>query len=178
MFLDEWSNYLDRLTTIPQVIITGDLNFHFDDLTDINVRRLTWQLDVYGLVQHVTGATHIHFAIQFTLDSAKPRHSKKEITFHRHCAIPVPDLIQDIKSSSTLLCRSGVVDDLVEAYNSGVKFLINKYAPLQRKTITLRPNAPWYTEELRVGKHNRRLNMSWSSKASHEIQEDLLFRQK
>jgi hypothetical protein len=44
----------------------------------------------------------------------------------------------------------------VEAYNSGVKVLINKHAPLQRKTITLRPNAPWYTEELREEKHNRR----------------------
>ena len=49
MFLEDWSNYLDRLTTIPQeVIITGDLNFHFDDPTDINVRRFTGQLDAYG----------------------------------------------------------------------------------------------------------------------------------
>ena len=122
MFLDEWSNYLDRLTTMAQeVIIIGDLNFHFDDPTDINVRRFTGQLDAYGLVQHVTGATHIrghtldviitresssiikgspsivdpclydsrgkdsgdHFAIQVTLDCAKPQHSKKEITCRR-----------------------------------------------------------------------------------------------
>jgi len=42
MFLDEWSNYLDRLITIPQeVIIAGDLNFHFDDPTNINVRQVT-----------------------------------------------------------------------------------------------------------------------------------------
>jgi len=68
----------------------------------------------------------------------------------------VPDFIKDIKSSATLLCTGGAVDDLVEAYNSGVKLLINKHAPLQRKTITLRPNAPWYTEEPREGKHNRR----------------------
>jgi len=34
--------------------------------------------------------------------------------------------------------------------------IINKHVSLQRKTITLRPNAPWYTEELREGKHNRR----------------------
>jgi len=67
----------------------------------------------------------------------------------------VPDFIEDIKLSATLLCTSGAVDDLVEAYNLGVKFLINKHGPLQRKIITLRPNAPWYTEELREGKHNR-----------------------
>jgi len=78
----------------------------------------------------------------------------KRSTFRRHCAISVPDFTEDIKSSVTLLCTSGAVDDLVEAYNSGVKFLINKHAPLQRKTITLMPNVPWCTEELRGGKHN------------------------
>ena len=60
MFLYEWSNYLDRLTTIPQeVIITGDLNFHFNDPTDINVHRFTGKVDAYGLAQHVTGVNHI-----------------------------------------------------------------------------------------------------------------------
>ena len=44
MFLDEWSTYLDRLTTIYQeVIITGDFNFHFDDPTDIYIRSFTGQ---------------------------------------------------------------------------------------------------------------------------------------
>jgi len=69
-----------------------------------------------------------HFAIQVILDCAKPQHSKKEITFRRHCAISVPDFIEDIKSSAILLCTSGAVDDPVEAYNSGVTFLINRHA--------------------------------------------------
>jgi len=97
--------------------------------------------------------------------------------------------MEDIKLSATLLCTSGAVDDPVEAYNSGVKFLINKHAPLQRKTITPRPNTSWYAEELLEGKHNRRkaerlrrktnleIHHRRSRKASHEIQEDLLFRQ-
>jgi len=39
MFLDERSNYFDCLTTIPeQVIMTGDLYFHFAYPTYINVR--------------------------------------------------------------------------------------------------------------------------------------------
>ena len=64
-----------------------------------------------------------------------------------------------ISSRTSNHLPSGAVDDIVEAYNSGVKFLINKHAPLQRKTITLRPNAPWYTEKMREGKHN-----SWKAK--------------
>jgi len=133
MCLDEWSNYLERLTTIHQeVIITGDLNFHFDDPTD-NLRRFTGQLDAYGLVQHVTGATHIrghtldviitresssiikgspsivdpclydsrgkdsgdHFVIQVIHDFVQSHSIVKKKTFRRHCAISVPDLIED-----------------------------------------------------------------------------------
>ena len=77
MFSDEWSNYRDSLTTIPrEVIITGDLNFHFDDPTDINVRRFTGQLDAYGLVQHITGATRIR---GHTLDVTITRESSSII---------------------------------------------------------------------------------------------------
>jgi hypothetical protein len=77
MFSDEWSNYRDSLTTIPrEVIITGDLNFHFDDPTDINVRRFTRKLDAYGLVQRVTGATHIR---GHTLDVIITRESSSVI---------------------------------------------------------------------------------------------------
>jgi len=59
-----------------------------------------------------------------------------------------------LRTSNHLPPYYGAVDDLVEAYNSGVNFLINKHAPLQKKTITLRPNAPWYTENTIVGKLN------------------------
>jgi len=57
----------------------------------------------------------------------------------------------------------------VEAYNSGVKVLFNK----QRKTITLRPNVPWCTEELREGKHNRRKAERLLRKTKLEIHHQL-----
>jgi hypothetical protein len=194
-FFDEWSAYLDYITTVPEeIIITGDLNFQLDDPTNINVRRFSGQLDAHGLIQHVTGATHTgghtldvvitrdvsciihgmpsivdpclydtkgnrsgdHLGIYVTLDYTKPLHIKKEITFRRHCAISLPEFMKDIETSTTLQCTSGTTDDLVDAYNSGIKVLIEKHAPLQRKIITLRPNAPWYTEELRESKHKRR----------------------
>jgi len=42
------------------------------------------------------------------------------------------------------------------AYDSGIRRLIDKHAPLQVKTITLRSNTPWYTEDIREAKHKRR----------------------
>ena len=56
---------------------------------------------------------------------------------------------------TTLQCNRDTTDDLVEEYNSGIKVLIEKKVPLQRKIITLRLNAPWYTEELQESKQRR-----------------------
>jgi exonuclease III len=194
-FFDEWSTYLDRLTTLPQeIIITGDLNFHLDDVEDASVHRFTGQLDAHGLKQHVTGATHIHghtldvvitreissiiqgnvlivdpclfdnkgnqcgdhLGIEVTLAHSKPQNRRKVITFRRLCDVSLPDFIKDIQSSATLSCTCGTTDSLVEAYNFGLKTLLDKHAPLQKRIVTLRPNALWYTEELREAKHKRR----------------------
>ena len=58
-FFNEWSAYLDYITTVPdEIIITGNLNFQLNP-TNINVRRLSGQLDCHGLIQHVTGVTHM-----------------------------------------------------------------------------------------------------------------------
>ena len=59
VFFDEWSLYLDRLAVITNdVIITGDLNFHLDNVNDADAVRFNCTLDARGLVQHVVGPTH------------------------------------------------------------------------------------------------------------------------
>ena len=51
--------YLDRLAVITNdVIITGDLNFHLDNLNDADAVRFNGTLEADGLVQHVVGPTH------------------------------------------------------------------------------------------------------------------------
>lgn len=195
LFFEEWSNYLDHQVVIPQeIIITGDLNFHLDDLMNADSRHFSELLDARGLVQHVTEATHVHghtldvvitrenssiihgvpsvidpylsdikgnpsgdhLAVHTSLSCGKPGRIRKEVSFRKYREISVPDFIRDIESSHTLQATVGGVDDLVEAFNSGIRDLIDKHAPLQTKVITKRPNAPWYTEELREAKQKRR----------------------
>ena len=62
-----------------------------------------------------------HVGIYMTLDCTKPQHMKNEITFHRHCAIPLPEYMKDIETSNILRCTSGTTDNLVEAYNCSIK---------------------------------------------------------
>ena len=45
---------------------------------------------------------------------------------------------------------------MINNYNSTLQKLTDKYAPLQCKTIPLRPHAPWYTSALRHEKRVRR----------------------
>lgn len=54
--------------------------------------------------------------------------------------------------------------ELVYEYNTTLKLLLDRHAPLKTMTITLRPTALWYTEELRSEKKKRRaLEPRWRS---------------
>ena len=51
---------------------------------------------------------------------------------------------------------------MVEAYDTGLRRSVDHHAPLVVKTVTLRPNSPWYTDELRREKHcRRRAERTW-----------------
>jgi len=134
VFFDEWTYYLDELAVAPQQLInTGDPNFHLDKPYSPDIHQFSGLLESHGLVQHVRAGTHIQV---HTLD--------------------IPDFIKNIDSPPSLQCTSGSVDDLISAYDSGIRRLTNKLAPLQVKTITMRPNAPWYAEDICEAKHKQR----------------------
>ena len=50
---------MDRLAVITNdVIITGDLNFHLDNVNDADAVHFNGTLEAHGFVQHVVGPTH------------------------------------------------------------------------------------------------------------------------
>ena len=58
-FFEEWSEFLDHLVVIrDELLITGDLNFHLDNVNLTDTRKFDETLSDHGLVQHVQGATH------------------------------------------------------------------------------------------------------------------------
>ena len=48
------------------------------------------------------------------------------------------------------------IDECVSCYNSVLGSLLDKHAPLFRKTVTIRPKADWYTSEIDMAKRERR----------------------
>ena len=65
------------------------------------------------------------------------------------------DFTSDVGSAAVLTSLDKPLHELVDAYNTELISLVDKDAPLQEKTITLRPHAPWYTEELHEAKQER-----------------------
>lgn len=58
--------------------------------------------------------------------------------------------------SLQLHISEGTIDELVMAYSTTLTRLVNTHAALVKKTITLRPHASWFADELRQAKRKRR----------------------
>ena len=48
------------------------------------------------------------------------------------------------------------LDVLVLKYDETLKTVMNTLAPVKTATVTIRPEAKWYTDEIRQGKQGRR----------------------
>ena len=69
---------------------------------------------------------------------------------------------EDLRKSNVLLSSYHELSPLIEQYERTLKETLDKYAPLKRRTVTLRPLATWYHEGIRVAKRKRRkLERRW-----------------
>ena len=60
MFFEEFSSFLESIVMCPEILlITGDFNFHLDDIADEDSRKFIEVLETFGLIQHVKFPTHI-----------------------------------------------------------------------------------------------------------------------
>ena len=54
------------------------------------------------------------------------------------------------------------IEELSNLYENTLSSLLEQYVPLERRVTTIRPAAPWYTEEITSQKvERRRLERKW-----------------
>ena len=59
-FIEEWNSFLEKCTKISsEIVILGDLNVHFDDVSDRNRCSMVDLFHEYGFKQHVQECTHV-----------------------------------------------------------------------------------------------------------------------
>ena len=103
-----------------------------------------------------------HFAVDCSLAIKKPPNAKLTVMTRKLCNIDSDSLCTDIRSSSLYNSRSLNLSELCDQYSSVLSSILDKHAPLRKRVITIRPRAPWYSEEIKEQKVTcRRLEGRW-----------------
>ena len=103
-----------------------------------------------------------HHAIHCDLVLPKPQYTKKIVKFRKIRRIDINRFTEDILDST--LFKHVPVDSKIFAvhYDTVLQSLLERHAPLKTKLVTIRPSAPWSTQEVKEEKTKRgRLERKW-----------------
>ena len=194
-FLEEFSNLLARLASSPnRVLIAGDFNIHWENCADRAALKLRSSLEEVAFTQYVTQQTHVaghiidlfiskgdlitstctsdlisdHFAVHATLNFTKIPRQKKTVTSrcfkrlnHNALAEFTAHALEDNGPPTTPNEYSASLDSTLLA-------ALDRFAPKETRTMTLRPNSQWMTDDiLEVKRDKRRHERLWKKTKLH-----------
>ena len=100
-----------------------------------------------------------HKTILFTLDVCPPKRERRTVVTRSVRSIDKTVFSEDLKKTCnevSSLVPDSTVDQLVNGYNAGLQSVLDKHAPLETKRVSDRPATPWFGEEQRGAKIQRR----------------------
>ena len=190
LFLEEFSKLMEQLLILPgNLLIVGDFNYHVDNTTDPETIKFNKILEMFNLPQHVNGPTHKkghtldlmmtrisdqlvtnielhdpflsdHLAVSCTLHLEKPPLERVEIQYRRLRNIDMDSFNDDLRKVN--FSSDAELPTIIDRYEKTLKETLEKHAPLKQGTVTLRPSAPWYNEEIgKAKRQRRRLERRW-----------------
>ena len=186
VFFEELTMMLEQMVTLHDcVIIAGDVNIH-TETDESYARQLNDILDMFNMIQHIDGPTQRMghtLDIVATYDD-KPHVSEVTITEYADVsnhhlvdfkATCVPEVrcykkvvyrnlnsIDQEKFSDEVKQRWGTIDkdvtfgENVTRYNNMLEDMMNQKAPERSKMIKIVPDAPWFDNEYRELRKQRR----------------------
>ena len=187
-----------------KLVILGDFNIHANNIHSSDTQHLNSLLDIFSLKQHVNVPTHKlgntidllctrdsdtgidcinvinelvsdHFVVHFNLATCRPPLPKKTVAARRFKSINLVTFKEDIKNSVLSHLSSEDPDELAKLYNQQLTEILDKHAPVKTKTVTIRPLAPWYTDDIQsLRKEVRHAERRW--RRTHENQHREEFR--
>ena len=86
----------------------------------------------------------------------KPPLPKKKISFRKTKVVDVNLLCDELSTTSLCTDSPDALNDLVKCYNSTLSAALDRHAPLVTKFITVRPLVPWFSEDIRESRRERR----------------------
>ena len=97
-----------------------------------------------------------HFVISLDLLLRKPVREKRKIISRNIRAIDMHDFRMDVHNLLGSATQSDSTDPL-GVYNTCLRQLLDRHAPLVTRTVTDRTSAPWMTYEIKQAKIQRRV---------------------
>ena len=142
-------------------------------------------LETFGLNQHVACPTHTsghtldliisrsindviitelestlalsdHSFIECNLNMPKPNFVVKELRFRQLKRIDIPMFKNDISGSDLCVNSFSDIEEFSRCYDTTLLNLLDKHAPIKTKKMVMRPVVPWFTDELKKLKAERR----------------------
>ena len=103
-----------------------------------------------------------HYTVCADLRFVKPNWERKRICGRKLKAISLEHFRQDVAMSPLFSESSNDLLTLLHLYNSELSSVLDKHAPLQSRMVTIRPAAPWFSEEIKLERRvRRRLERRW-----------------
>jgi hypothetical protein len=153
-------------------LFLGNFNFHVDDPVNLHANKFLDTLTLFGLLQHVHVPTHSaghtldlvitwpnlddikteasivsdHVAVLFDLSSPRPVPPQTIVYYCKWHQTNISAFVNDLQRCFQEF-PSGL-DDVVSEYNSRILAVADKHAPVKSRSVTIRTDCPWYTEEL------------------------------
>ena len=186
VFLCEFAAFLESVVmSKEQLLIFGNFNFHMNLPTDPDTMRFGDLLDAMGLIQYVKRPTHIHghtldltitrqshdivaeepMPERFISDHSagicrlRTGRSVVEVKHDEYRKLKFIDsqlFEEDIRNSSLYVDPPDDLNTLVNCYNTTLKSLLDKHAPIQSRHIKTRPRPPWFNEDIMQARRDRR----------------------
>ncbi|CAC5390090.1 unnamed protein product [Mytilus coruscus] len=97
-----------------------------------------------------------HFSVHATLACQKPKNMRKDISLRMCKEIDMAELKKDIVDSFSCSVIDSSVEQLVEHYKGNLSNIFDKHDPVTIKSVILRPNTEWYSDDLKAAKRDKR----------------------
>ena len=182
MFFEEFPTLVSEYSHAHRnLAFICDFNFHFEDSSNGVVDQLKTLLNDHNLVQLVDMPTHKrghvldwvivrrdasclsletvedialsdHSAIYCSENVGRPTAWKLLITSRSLRAMNPADFQADVKSFAETAGDHCPDPGLLDVYDTGLRQVLDRHAPLTTRRVSDRPSAPWMTDDIKAAK--------------------------
>ncbi len=114
-----------------------------------------------------------HISLLLKLQIAKPLPTVKEISYRKLKSIDIGAFSKDLAESNVVQHPTNDLNKLVNDYNTTLRSILDKHAPIRKRQMVVRHHEPWFTDAIKAEKLRRKkLERTWRANRTTESREE------